>query len=110
MLGVPVHFPNDPSFTRDYLNDVLSKVKASCGALLTRFWDAQTQLALLRGCFAACKFTFLLRSTTSASLKDILQQADAVLRQTFEGILGNPVSDAQWLQATLEFAEGGVRY
>ena len=57
---------------------------------------------------SACKFTFLLRTTQVATFKDVLRQADAVLRQPFEGILGTPISDSQWIQTTLSFAEGGL--
>lgn len=108
LLGVPIHFPGDPTFTRNYFEGVLNKVKQSCSVLVAKLRDSQTQLALLRGCFAACKFTFLLRSTQIASVKDILQKADATLREAFEAILGAPVSDSQWIQATLSFAEGGL--
>jgi hypothetical protein len=87
---------------------VLAKVRQSCKVLLGKLRDTQTQLQLLRGCFAACRFTFLLRSTQSALYRPILEQADKVLRETFEGILGAPTSDEQWMQATLSFSEGGL--
>lgn len=108
LLGVPVFFPGDNTFLREHLSGVLEQLKASCCALTTKIWDSQTQLALLRGCFSACRFTFLLRSTPAAFTRDILQQADGVLRQTFETIVGSIVSDAQWLQTTLSFGEGGL--
>ena len=108
LLGVPVHFPRDPTFATAHFRAVLAKVKQSCNILLTRIRDPQTQLQLLRGCFSACKFTFLLRSTQGALYKDVLQEADKVLRATFEGILGCEITDAQWIQTTLQYQEGGL--
>ena len=108
LLGVPIHFPKNPSFLRTHFSKTLETVKNLCANLLHKLRDSQVQLAILRGCYSACKFTFLLRSTAATSCKDILRQADAILRDTFESLLGSPVSDHQWIQCTLSFATGGL--
>ena len=60
LLGVPVHFPGTPAYLLERLRDTVLQVRRSCTVLTTKLRDTQTQLALIRGCFAACKFTFLL--------------------------------------------------
>ena len=108
MLGVPVHFPGDPSFVREVYLARLQSLQQACAALLSRTRDPQTQVPLLRGCFSACRFTFLSRATCSFFAKDILLQASNVLRETMEAIAGTALSDHQWLQCTLSPAEGGL--
>ena len=65
-------------------------------------------LPLTRGCFSACRFTFLSRATCSFFVKDILLQAENVLRETMEHIIGTALTDTQWLQCTLAPAQGGL--
>ena len=108
MLGVPVHFPGDPSFLREAYTARLHTLQQSCAALIERTRDPQTQLHLLRGCFSACRFTFLTRATCSFFTKDILLQADNVIRETLEHIIGSALTDQQWLQSTLAFSQGGL--
>ena len=62
--------------------------------MVDRTRDPQTQLALLRGCFSACRFTFLSRSTCSFFVKNILLQADNVLR-AMEHIARTALADLQ---------------
>ena len=108
LLGVPIHYPKTPGFLRTHFSKTLEAVKNLCANLLLKLRDSQVQLAILRGCYSACKFTFLLRSTAATACRDILRQADAILRETFESLLGTPVSDHQWIQCTLSFQTGGL--
>ena len=108
MLGVPIHFPGDPTFLRESFQQKLLALQQVCASLVDRTRDPQTQIALLRGCFSACRFTFLSRATCSFFVKDILLQAENVLRETMEHIIGTALTDMQWLQCTLAPAQGGL--
>ena len=108
MLGVPIHFPGDPTCLREAFSQRLLNLQQVCASMLCRTRDPQTQLALLRGCFSACRFTFLSRATCSFFAKDILFQAENVMRETLEHSMGTALSDPQWLQCTLSPNQGGL--
>ena len=92
-LGVRVHFPGDPTFVRTHLFDTLHSFKQSCEALLSRSRDPQTQLQLLKGCFTACRFTFLLRLAPICFVRDILTLFyDPPLRPLLAPLLRTPTS------------------
>ena len=108
LLGVPIHYPNDPTFVRTQIKNTLDTLRSLTSSLTTKLRDSQTQLALLRGCFSACKYTFLLRCTMSWEYRDLLAQADIVLKNGFQKIIGTQITDQQWTQVTLPYSHGGL--
>ena len=60
LLGVPIHYPNDPTFVRTQIKHTLDTLPTLTSSLTTKLRDPQTQLALLRGCFYNMQIHFLI--------------------------------------------------
>ena len=54
------------------------------------------------------KFAFALRATNTSNHRGILEEYDRAVRDALEGILGCPLTPAQWKQASLPTAMGGL--
>jgi hypothetical protein len=70
--------------------------------------DGQTRHGLVRHCLDACKVMYLLRSTAFSSARDAATRLSAALRQTVTDLVGCPLTDAAWAQATLPIAYQGI--
>ena len=71
--------------------------------------DLQCALGILRFCLGAPKMVCSLRCNyPSDESNKILQKIDSVQRATFEGILGDLLSDTSWDQACLPINKTGV--
>ena len=70
--------------------------------------DPLIQFILLQACFAFPKFPFSLRRTTDTSVhREVWQEFDGLVHQALERILGAPLMDPQWDQASLPVSKGG---
>jgi len=65
-------------------------------------------MTLLRCCLDARKVNDLLRATPLDQASDVASSFSALLRDTLGLIIGTPVSDTQWVQATLPARYGGL--
>ena len=65
------------------------------------------EYTLLRDCFAFPNFAFALCTTDTSNHQDLLERFDRAVRAALEGILGSPLTDSQWLQASLPISKGG---
>ena len=70
--------------------------------------DPHCEFVLLRSCLALPKVMFLLRALDTSNHEDLLNTFDSITREALSKILGSTVSDAQWLQARLPVAMGGL--
>ena len=65
------------------------------------------EFTLLRSCFAFPKFAFSLRTTDTCPHKGVRREFDEEVRKALEQILGAPLTDTQWDQASLPISQGG---
>ena len=55
-----------------------------------------------------CQLNYLARTAPRPLLTSLFEWYDQRFRDTFENVLGEPVSDTQWFQATLPISSGGL--
>ena len=100
-----------PVGTDPYVAERLAAVLADVRTVLERphlLEDAQSEFTLLRSCLGACKVIYRLRGTAVfQQARAVLAQYDGALREQFERILGDSLSDSQWSQAGFRPSEGG---
>ena len=109
-LGVPVCHPgnlSDSDFAHDTWRKRVDAVQRMCDAL-GEIPEAHIQFTLLRMCLSAAKVMDLLRAAPFLQAGVECARFSALLRNTLGAILGAPVSDQQWAQATLAIRHGGL--
>ena len=109
-LGLPVCHPAagpSSAFARVIWGKRLQDARRKCEALAL-LPEAHVQLTLLRCCLDARKVNDLLRATPLGQASDVAASFSALLRDTLGFIIGTPVSDTQWAQATLPARYGGL--
>ena len=107
MLGLPVCYPGSHAFAEELLSHLVEGMDASC-KMLSNLGDSQVEQLLLRYCLDACKITHFLRGADCIPLQVQLRRASAVIRRTLESTLGTPMTEEQWIQATLPLRHGGL--
>ena len=80
------------------------------GHFIQNAWrqDAQTEFVLLRSCLSIPKVMFTLRTTDPSHHQDLWYRFDNMTRESMSRILGSPLNDLQWTQATLPVSKGGL--
>ena len=76
--------------------------------MLHEIGDLHIEFTLLKSCFSFPKFSFALRTVDTTQHKDILGRFDASVKAALEAILGVPLPQLQWDQASLPVALGGL--
>jgi len=70
--------------------------------------DSQVSLLLLRACLGVCKVNFLLRVLPYSLSHGWAPQVRACLKKAVDSIVGLPLSEVQWQQASLPCNSGGL--
>ena len=70
--------------------------------------DAQSEFVLLRSCLSLPKIMFTLRTTDPTNHYELWERYDNITRESISRILGTPLSDTEWRQATLPVSQGGL--
>ena len=70
--------------------------------------DSQVSLLLLRACLVVCKVNFLLRVLPYSLSHGWAPQVRACLKKAVDSIVGAPLSEVQWQQASLRCNSGGL--
>ena len=104
VLGAPVGYRG---FVRDVLEEKVEKVHHITESL-PLLKDPHCEFVLLRSCLALPKIMFLLRALDTSEHVDLLKTFDFITRGALGRILGSALTDAQWLQAKLPVAMGGL--
>ena len=104
VLGVPV---GSRGFVEEKLEEKVDKVRQITESL-PLLKDPHCEFVLLRSCLALPKIMFLLRALDTSVHTKQLKKFDSITRGALSRILGSAVSDAQWLQAKLPAAMGGL--
>jgi len=76
--------------------------------VLGTFPESHVQYTLLRQCLSACKVNDLLRACPIDEAQEECQEMSWQMRKTMGTIVGAPLSEAQWEQATLAIRCGGL--
>jgi hypothetical protein len=104
LLGASV---GPTSFVRRELEARVEKIEAVT-MLLPSLKDPHLEFVLLRACLALPKISFILRTTDTSGLTDILAEFDRTTRQALNQILGAPVDGRAWQQAQLPVSMTGM--
>ena len=108
VLGSPVSHPaGQGQYAQDLWQSRLAGLDRTL-QVLTAVPDSQLQYCLLRVCLDACRVNFLLRTTPLDHAGTQVLEASKKLRCTLSAIIGLPLLDHQWEQASLPVRLGGL--
>ena len=92
---------------REALKQKIEKVREITN-LLPYIEDPHTEFVLLRSCLALPKLMFSLRTVDTTDHQEPLQEYDRITREALTRIMGSPLQDLQWSQASLPTSMGGL--
>ena len=104
LLGCPI---GTPSYCEEIVQARIKRIRESLAALHD-MQDSQLETALLRSCLALPKFSYILRTSPPSYIEQAARDFDVAVRETFEVILGCPLSEWSWLKASLPSSHGGI--
>ena len=104
VLGAPVGFSG---FVKEKLKGRVEKVR-DVVELLPLLKDPHSEFVLLRSCLSLPKIMFMLRAVNTTDHQEELSEFDSIIRGALCRILGSPLTDEQWTQASLPAAMGGL--
>ena len=107
VLGIPVCHPEGDGHAKGIWTRRLAAVQKACD-VLGQLPSSHVQFTLLRLCLDACKVNDLLRACHLTAASTEVTRLTGALRDTLGGIMGSPLSDDQWRQATLPTRLGGL--
>ena len=105
MLGVPL---GSDSFVADFVEKKLLGRLGSTVSTLMEFEDSQSALFLLRVSFGIVRANHFMRTTPLPQWQEQAVKFDVMIRDAAEKILGFPMSDFTFAQATLTPTLGGL--
>ena len=70
--------------------------------------DPHSEFVLLRSCLSLPKIMFMLRAVDTLEFLELLLEFDSIMRGALSQLLGSPLTDVQWAQASLPVAMGGL--
>ena len=105
MLGVPL---GSTEFVSDFVKAKLLSRLDSTMQKLIEFEDSQAAMFLLRISFGIVRGVHFMRTTPLHQWRDQAVSFDAKVRDTAETILGRPMSDRTYAQASLTPTLGGL--
>ena len=74
-----------------------------CGTCTTHLGNS-----LLRSCLALPKLSYMLRTCPPSSIINAAAGFDAAIREALESILGGPLTEWSWINASLPCSRGGI--
>ena len=104
VLGAPVGYSG---FIKEKLESRVEKIREVV-ELLPLLKDPHTEYVLLRSCLSLPKIMFMLRAVNTVEHQEPLCHFDSIIRGALSKVLGSPLTDVQWSQASLPVAMGGL--
>ena len=104
VLGSPI---GDVSYSQGFVAAKVDQMEELLDNLHS-LEDPHSEYALLRSCFSLPKFSYITRTIPSSSHLQTYKKFDKAVRHTLEGIIGSPLTDSQWTQASLPVSMGGL--
>ena len=105
LLGSPI---GSNTFMEASVNERVTKIESSIVTKLSSLGDPQIQLALLRSCLSLPTLMYTLRTCVPSSLQQAYARFDDIQREAADDIIGFPLTDSAWAQATLPVSMGGL--
>ena len=104
VLGSPI---GSLEYVTEEVNKKIDKIR-NITSLLPTLKDPHYEFVLLRSCFSLPKIMYLMRTIDPMSIQQHLSEFDDVVRICLSDILGSPLGDKEWHQATLPVSAGGA--
>ena len=104
LLGAPI---GSTSFEKVVLDDRIEKSQQLMQKLGI-LDDPYSEYVLLRNCLALPKMSYAIRTVNPVHHEASMERFDSSFRESLERILGGPISDAKWKQASLPVSQGGL--
>ena len=104
LLGAPV---GTNQFQKDHLLTKADSIRKLMDKLLL-LQDPQLQLTMLRACYGLPKFYFSIRTTSPENSLAACIEFDYHQRNALSSLLGSPIDDSTWAQASLPISLGGL--
>ena len=104
LLGSPI---GSTQFIQQAVSKRTEKIREITD-LLPLLEDAHTEFVLLRSCLSLPKIMYTLRTVDPTPHQAEWMGFDSITREALTRILGAPLDDIQWLQATLPVSMGGL--
>ena len=104
VLGAPVGYSG---FIKEKLESRVEKIREVV-ELLPLLKDPHTEYVLLRSWLSLPKIMFMLRAVNTVEHQEPLCHFDSIIRGALSKVLGSPLTDVQWSQASLPVAMGGL--
>ena len=104
LLGAPI---GSTSFESVVLDDRIEKSEQLMQRL-SILDDPYSEYVLLRNCLALPKMSYAIRTVNPVHHEASMERFDSSVRESLERILGGPISDAKWKQASLPVSQGGL--
>ena len=104
LLGAPI---GDSASSQVHSKARVDQTKALLDAI-GELEDPQIGLRLLRSCTGHCRIVHSMRSAPPEPQLPAFQEFDRQVRACFSSLTGLHLTDGQWTQASLGFAQGGL--
>ena len=75
---------------------------------LSSLEDPHSEYVLLRNCLALPKMSYLIRTVNPLNHQASMNRFDDSVRNSLERLLGSPMSDDKWTQASIPVSQGGL--
>ena len=105
LLGAPI---GHEDFCKDYLRAKRVRKARTCLEELKDLGDSHAAYKILSNCLGSCKMMYAMRTTRSDWAQEVCGKYDALVRETAESMLGTPLQDLAWEQASLSTSGGGL--
>lgn len=105
VLGAPI---GGAAFAAEYVRTKRVKKTQRLRDEVVNLEDAHAGYKILSQCLGACRLLYAMRTTRPDWLQEVAAEADAAVREAMEALLGRPLREEAWLQATLPIRLGGL--
>ena len=106
LLGAPV---GSASLVKEVLDKRVAKIEEVVSKIHI-LEDPQAEYALLRSCLSLPKFRYAARTTHPCLHASSMRRFDGLMREALGGVVGHPLDDSQWSQASLPVSMGGLGF
>ena len=104
ILGAPIGCDR---FIRETLDKKVDKISAIIDKLHL-IDNLQAEYCLLRSCLSLPKFEYIARTTHPSLHAESMSRFDDLMREALGSVVGRPLEDKQWDQASLPVSKGGM--
>ena len=104
ILGAPI---GSDRFVSGCLDKKVDKISAIVDKLHL-IDDLQSEYCLLRSCLSLPKFDYVARTTHPCLHAQSMNRFDGLMREALGSVIGHPLDDKQWDQASLPVSMGGM--